>query len=570
MGIEAVVFDYDGTLVQLNIDFDAMRRGVERLLETRRIDRTPFTGLYVLETIDKAAGMLSQEDREAGRSLYRAAIDLVTELELQAAKKGKILNGVVEVLCDLKNLGIKVGIITRNCEQAVRVSFPHIEELCDIFIPRDHVAQVKPHPAHLTLALEKMAVKNPRDCLMVGDHVLDIEAGKRIGMKTAGVLTGHTTSQQFVEAEADFILQDATAVLECIHKGEKLVEDSFLQSGKLDIQILEKLLRQYALSDARVLIGPRIGEDTAAIDMGERVLIVTTDPITFATDQIGYYSVVVNANDIATSGAEPRWFTANILLPEKKANKALVNRIFEQIHRACKELGISLIGGHTEITHGLDRPIVIGHMMGEVEKQALVTTGGAKVGDEVLLSKGICIEGTSIIAREKAEELLSRGISRELIERAQGFLFDPGISVIREARMAWEAGRIHSMHDVTEGGLANGLHEIAIAAEVEIVIHKAQIPVFEESRVICEALGLDPLGVIASGALVITAPPMEAEKVLDRASREGLAIGSIGRVDKGKPSVSLITDGRKEPVPYFSRDELVKIFEEPSQSPPIG
>ncbi len=150
-------------------------------------------------------------------------------------------------------------------------------------------------------------------------------------------------------------------------------------------------------------MGPRIGEDTAAIDMGDKALVVTTDPITFATDEIGYYSVVVNANDIATTGAQPRWFTASILLPEKGTDRALVDRIFRQIHKACREFGISLIGGHTEITHGLDRPILVGQMMGEVRKEELVTTDGAKAGDEVLLSKGICIEGTSIIAREKEE-----------------------------------------------------------------------------------------------------------------------------------------------------------------------
>jgi len=564
MEFEAVVFDYDGTLVDLNIDFDAMRRGVVRLLETWRIDRAPLIGLYVLETIDKATQTLSQENPDAAQSFHREVMQLVTEIELEAAKKGKILSGVFETLHMLKDLGIKTGIITRNCDRAVRISFPQIEELCDVFVPRDRVVHVKPHPAHLTRALEEMAVKNRRRCLMVGDHVLDIEAGRRLGMKTAGVLTGNATTEEFIEAGADFILEDAKAVLDCIPRGEESVRKSYLPSGKLDIQMLGKLLKRYALSDDRVLIGPRIGEDTAAIDMGENVLIVTTDPITFATDEIGYYSVVVNANDIATSGAQPKWFTADILLPEKRADKALVDRIFQQIHRACEELEISLIGGHTEITHGLDRPIVIGHMMGEVRKDEIVTTGGARVGDEVLLSKGICIEGTSIIAREKGDDLVSRGISRDLIERAQNFLYDPGISVIREAHMACEVGRIHSMHDVTEGGLANGLHEIAIAAQVQIVVEEAQIPVFEESRIICAAYGLDPLGVIASGALLITAPPVEAEKVLDRACREDIPIARIGRVDKGIPSVNLVSGGRKEPVPYFSRDELVKIFERPS------
>ena len=223
-----------------------------------------------------------------------------------------------------------------------------------------------------------------------------------------------------------------------------------LPTGKLDVQILRRLLKQYSTTDKRVLLGPRIGEDAAAIDMGETVLIVTTDPITFATSEIGYYSVMVNANDIATTGAEPRWYTVSILLPEGKGTEDLADSIFNQIHQACEKLGISLIGGHTEITHGLDRPIIVGQMIGEMQKGALITTSGAEPGDLVLLSKGICIEGTSIIAREKEGDLLSRGISGDLVERARRFLFDPGISIVKEARLAFRAGRVHSMHDITE------------------------------------------------------------------------------------------------------------------------
>jgi thiamin-phosphate kinase len=330
------------------------------------------------------------------------------------------------------------------------------------------------------------------------------------------------------------------------------------------MKILDKLLHQYGRLDPRVLIGPRIGEDTAAIDMGNKLLIVTTDPVTFATEEIGYYSVVVNANDNATSGAQPRWFTVSMLLPEHGTDKNLLDRIFQQIHKACEEFDISLVGGHTEITHGLHRPILVGHMMGEVKKGALVRTAGAQIGDDVLLSKGICIEGTSVIAREKEEMLVSRGISRKLVRRAQRFLYDPGISVIREARLACAKGRVHSMHDVTEGGLANGLHEIAAAAGVEIVVEEARIPLFPETRTLCEALGIDPWGLLASGALLLTAAPEDARKILASASREGLVLTRIGSVRRGKPSVGLITSSGKKPIPHFPRDEVVKVFESPS------
>ena len=339
------------------------------------------------------------------------------------------------------------------------------------------------------------------------------------------------------------------------------MREDFLQTGKLDVQILHKLLRQYSRTDKRVLLGPQIGEDAAALDMGDRVLIVTTDPITFATKEIGYYSVVVNANDIVTTGAEPRWYTVTILLPEARGTKSLVDSIFQQIHQACEKLGISLIGGHTEITYGLDRPILVGQMIGEVQREAMITTAGAKPGDLIVLSKGICIEGTSIIAREREGDLWSRGISKDLVERAQRFLFDPGISVVQEARLACQTGRVHSMHDITEGGLADGLHELSMAAGVEIEVEKDLIPIYEESQVLCKAFDLNPLGVIASGALLITASPPETKKILERAHRHGVTMTRIGRVKAvGPPSVIMGTSKGYEPVPYFDRDEVVKIF----------
>ena len=161
-----------------------------------------------------------------------------------------------------------------------------------------------------------------------------------------------------------------------------------------------------------------MGEDAAIIDMGDRYLIAKSDPITFATDAIGYYAVVVNANDIATRGGQPKWFLATLLLPEQRTSEALVESIFAQISQACATFGITLVGGHTEVTYGLDRPILAGHMLGEVTPQALVTTGGARVGDVVLLTKGICIEGASIIAREREQELMRRGVPEAVIQRA--------------------------------------------------------------------------------------------------------------------------------------------------------
>jgi len=340
------------------------------------------------------------------------------------------------------------------------------------------------------------------------------------------------------------------------------VKREALPTGKLDIGILRKLLERQALRDHTILVGPKIGEDAAAIDMGDKALIVSTDPITFATDEIGYYSVVINANDIATTGAEPRWYTVTILIPEERGAEELVDSIFQQIYQACEKLGISLIGGHTEITHGLARPILVGQMMGVVQKESLVSTSGAKPGDVILLSKGIPIEGTSVIAQERAGDLPSFGISRALVERARYFLFDPGISIVEEARAAFRTAKVHAMHDPTEGGLANGLHELSIAAGVEIEVNGDAIPIYEESRILCEAFNLDPLGVIASGALLVTASPSDSENISNKAFECGVRMTEIGWVkSRGSPSVTMITSkGSEEPVPYFETDEIIKLL----------
>lgn len=212
MYIEAVIFDYDGTLVHLNINFDVMRQGVEKFLTGYGIEPAALKELYILEMIDEATRLISEQNPSEGPSFCHRALELVAEHEVRAAKRGKILPGVIDMLKLLEKRGVKVGIITRNCDKAVKIVFPNIESFCDVFIPRDYVTRVKPHPDHLALALKRMAVDNPAHCLMVGDHLLDIEVGKHMGMKTAGVLTGKATRQDFVEAGADFILADATII----------------------------------------------------------------------------------------------------------------------------------------------------------------------------------------------------------------------------------------------------------------------------------------------------------------------------------------------------------------------
>jgi hydrogenase expression/formation protein HypE len=189
--------------------------------------------------------------------------------------------------------------------------------------------------------------------------------------------------------------------------------------GKLPLDILDRLLSSHTThQDARVVVGARVGEDAAVIDFGDRYLIAKTDPITFATNEIGHYAIHVNANDIATMGAVPRWFLATLLLPETNTDEALIETIFASLHKAAQEIGVAICGGHTEITVGLDRPIIVGQMLGEVAKENLIQSANLKPNDYILLTKGLGIEATAIIANEKKEALKTAGTPSHMIEKA--------------------------------------------------------------------------------------------------------------------------------------------------------
>lgn len=332
-----------------------------------------------------------------------------------------------------------------------------------------------------------------------------------------------------------------------------------LPLGKLDPDHLERLLRQYAPTNARVIVGPGVGEDAAVIDFGDRYLVVKTDPITFATDEIGWYVVNVNANDVAAMGATPRWFLATLLLPGERTTRDLVDMIFSQIGNACANLDIGFIGGHTEITYDLNRPIVVGQMLGEVAKDNLIMSAGARPGDALLLTKGVGIEATAIIAREKGDQLEGR-LAPDDIERAQNFLHDPGISVVRDAAVATAAGDVHAMHDPTEGGLATGLHELAQAAGVGLVLDRQAVPIDPLTETLCQIFNLNPLGVIASGALVLAVAPADARTIVAALREAGIAAAQIGEVWERERALKLRDGEELIDLPIFPQDEITKLF----------
>jgi len=334
-----------------------------------------------------------------------------------------------------------------------------------------------------------------------------------------------------------------------------------LPAGKLPPELLRGLLGRLENWDRAVVLGPALGEDAAVIDVGgPELLVAKTDPITLVAENVGRYLLAVNGNDLATVGAEPHWLLVTALLPEGIA-AARVTAIFDDLRQACKEAGVSLVGGHTEMTVGVDRPILVGCLLGTVGRDRLVRTAGARVGDTLLLAGGIAIEGTAILASEHAEALRARGVEEAVIERAAGWLRAPGISVLAAARALHATGAVHAMHDPTEGGLGTALHELGEAASVGLRIDREAIRVLPECHTICAALGLDPLGLLASGALLASLDAAEVPAALERLRAAGVPGARIGQVVPSAEGSVFVERDRVTPLPVFPRDELARYLE---------
>jgi len=303
-------------------------------------------------------------------------------------------------------------------------------------------------------------------------------------------------------------------------------------------------------TDERVLQGPAYGEDAAAIDLGERTLVVSTDPISLAAERVGTLGVPVACNDVAASGADPAWLTVAVFVPED--DPAVLEAVAEQLHVAALSAGVSIVGGHSEYDPGRSRPLLSLTAVGLAD--TFVPTGGAQPGDRVLVTKGAGIEGTAILGTDFRAEAIERGVDAATVERAAEF-FD-GISVAPEARVLREHAT--AMHDPTEGGLVDGLLELASASNAVVAVERESVPVRPETRVLCDAMGVDPLRVFGSGALVATVPPEAVDAALDALADAGVEAADLGEVRAGDPP-ALELDGEwvEEPV----RDDLYALWE---------
>jgi len=327
-----------------------------------------------------------------------------------------------------------------------------------------------------------------------------------------------------------------------------------LPPGKIPIDILKEVVfKNLGTPRKEVVLGPSAGIDGAVLDFGTKNVVVSMDPITGAVEHIGWEAININANDVATFGVEPAFFFSCIMLPEKSDSK-VVETISAQMHRAAQELGIAIVGGHCESTPGLTYPIVVGCMMGLTEKGKYVTTANAKPGDKIILTKSAGIEGTAILATDR-EEQLKRVFTQSAIEDAKKFYNQ--ISVVKDALTAYKTGGVHAMHDPTEGGILNGIHEMADASELGVRVMEEKINVEPETAKICRFYEIDPLQLISSGALLVAANVEAADKIIDKLCSNRIYADVIGEFTKTpEKRIFVKSDGTAEMLPRPSSDHL--------------
>jgi hydrogenase maturation factor len=299
-----------------------------------------------------------------------------------------------------------------------------------------------------------------------------------------------------------------------------------------------------------------VGEDCAVVKTKEACLVLKTDPVTFVTSRAGFYALHINANDVASMGARPLWFQSVILCPVG-TTEALVRELFAQIDEAAKGMGIAVVGGHTEVTPAVDRVVIVGCMQGLVLKERIVTSSGIKPGDMVVMTKFAGLEGTGVLLQERPQEA-RKLLGDKGLQKSERLLDELGISIVDEALLASEVG-VHAMHDVTEGGVATALHELALASRVRIQVRPDHVPVLKATRVLCQHFGIDPIGLLGSGALLIALPKEDWPKLKEAFDAKGFSCTPIGEAMEGDRVVGF--DGQKTfTLPLYEQDELTKVL----------
>lgn len=537
--VKAVLFDFDGTLTRPGtLDFPRIKQAVGCPPDQP-----------VLEFIE---AMADPEARARAHGILEA-------FEMAAAEASQPNAGAEELVRWCRRRGLRLGILTRNLRASVLRALENFagtrEADFELIISREDPVAPKPHPEGVMAAAARLGM-DPREIAVVGDFLFDIQAGNGAGATTVWLDHGPLAlppGRHPFQDESDHRVTDLDGVRDVLRLYLPL------SGGKFPNDLLKKYLDAFDFRDPSVIIHPGIGEDIAAVTVeGEEVLILKSDPITFATDAIGQYAVLVNANDIATSGALPRWLLATLMFP-LGTTPAEVFEVLGDLETTCRNWRITLCGGHTEITDAVTRPVVTGMLAGTVAKKGLVDKSGMRSGDIVLLTKAVAVEGTSILAREFGAELKERGMSEAELAVCRGFL--SRIGILEEARIAAASGGVSAMHDVTEGGLSTALEELSIAGGHEIRVILENIPVFPETEKICELLDIAPLGLIGSGSLLIACREARCPSLIREIHEAGIQVTVIGKVLEPGHGIIAVREGRSAEWPRFETDEIARVFD---------
>lgn len=334
-----------------------------------------------------------------------------------------------------------------------------------------------------------------------------------------------------------------------------MVEKSALQCGKLPPRMMAKLLSGLGAPDASVKVGPALGEDTCAIALGGEYMIVTTDPITLTGDGTSDLLLQVNANDLATRGVRPRYLQAVALLPPGTTSSE-VRRLFAELDASARRMRVAITGGHTEVTDAVTRPVLIATMIGFSQNRRLLSSGGARAGDALVMTGAAGIEGTMILARSRGGEIAA-ALGEHARCEALELGIKPGTSVLNAGLIAGATGA-HAMHDPTEGGIGAAVHEMAYAAGLRTAVHLERIPVYVVTANICRLFGIDPLGLISSGALLIAIAPARVNRLVAAMRAAKIKAVAIGSFEPGR-GVRALRGGKPAKLAWFERDELVRL-----------
>jgi hydrogenase expression/formation protein HypE len=348
---------------------------------------------------------------------------------------------------------------------------------------------------------------------------------------------------------------------EVLHRAEISALPRALSSGKVPLELLSSLLPASSPRGAGVVVGPAVGEDAAVVRMKGELLVAKSDPITLASRDLGRYLVAVNANDIAVMGAKPRWLLLTVLLPPSRQAGRQFSTIMRQVQEACNEANIALVGGHSEITDGLSRPIAVGTMLGEIYGSRILDKTMIRPGDELFMTGSIAIEGTAALARDFRSMLRSRGLGARILRRAGDLLFEPGISIVRAAEIAAEIEHVRALHDPTEGGILGAVFELGVRSGCGMLLDVDSIPILPETSAVCQALGLDPLRLLASGSLLIAAARGTTGALANAFDDTRISVTKIGSflpMDRGSWAVA---GGKKVRLRAPDRDELARAYD---------